>query len=99
MQYVKTLSIIILAFFLIVFGVNNTQPYVLSFLDYHLVFAPPLWVLIMTFFFAGMIPLFLASLTERYAHSRRMKEMHQKIDELNRKQRVMDEKIASEESE
>ncbi len=94
----KSLSIILLTFLLIIFGINNTQHYVLSFLDYQLMFSFPLWALIMVFFFAGMVPLFLTGISERVAYNKRMREMNRRIEELSKKKSATGEETAGEDS-
>ena len=71
-------------FFIVIFGISNTQPFVLYFLDYRLVFAVNLWILLMIFFFTGMIPIAITNLSERLTFRRRMRVLNKKIKQVEK---------------
>jgi len=84
MHYIKTLIIIIVLFLLIIFGVNNTQGFVLSFLDYKLIIPVEMWLLLMIFFFAGMIPIFIIGLPEKSATYKQLRALNKKIKQIEK---------------
>jgi uncharacterized membrane protein YciS (DUF1049 family) len=84
MQYIKTLIIIIVLFLLIIFGINNTQGFVLSFLDYKLIIPVEMWLLLMIFFFAGMIPIFIIGLPEKSAAYKQLRALNKKIKQIEK---------------
>ncbi|MCD6569898.1 MAG: LapA family protein [Deltaproteobacteria bacterium] len=92
MQYIKTLMIIIVLFSLIIFGVSNTQSFVLSFLDYELIIPVEMWLLLMMFFFAGMIPIFIIGLPEKSATYKQLKALNKKIKQIENDLASIDQK-------
>ena len=83
MPYIKTLIIILIVSAFVLFGVYNTQNFVLSFLSYRLIWPLPLWLIIMLCFFVGIIPIFIIGMPEKLNHFitiRKIKSRQSKIE-------------------
>jgi uncharacterized integral membrane protein len=79
MHYLKTAFVIFLLFFVIIFCVHNIDSFNLSFLGYHLVVPMQLWMLMLIFFIAGMIPIFLVEFPRLVAHYKKMHSLKAQI--------------------
>ena len=76
MRYLKITFVIFMLFVVIIFCVNNTQPFHLSFWGYRLMVGFQLWMLLLIFFIGGMVPIFVMELprsVSRYARVRSLK--------------------------
>jgi uncharacterized integral membrane protein len=90
MPYIKTLLIIVVMAFLVVGGVANTQVYTLTFLDWVLNRALPLWLLILVAFLAGMVPIFIVGLPEKLAAFNRLRAVRARQRELEKQLRGLE---------
>lgn len=78
----KTLISIGILFVLITFCVNNTEAHLLEFMGYRLHYPIQLWVLMLVFFFAGMIPVIFYGMPRKAAHRKRMRSFKNKIRKM-----------------
>ena len=84
MPYIKTLLLIAVMAVLVVGGVANTQPYTLSFLQWELTRTPPLWLLVLAAFVAGMIPIFIVGLPQKASDFNRMRALNLKRRQIEK---------------
>ncbi len=82
MKYIKILIILVLLMSLIIFGVNNTRTFELSFLGYCIAKPLALWSLLTIFFFAGMLTIFLIGLPDKISNRMQIKALEKKISEI-----------------
>lgn len=90
MPYIKTMLVIVVLLALVVFGVHNTHPFVLSFLQWQLIWPMPLWVLLLIAFFAGMVPIFIVSLPDKTAYFTRMRSLKIRQRHLEKELKAID---------
>ncbi|MBN1635330.1 MAG: LapA family protein [Deltaproteobacteria bacterium] len=90
MQYIKMLIIIVIMIVLIIFGISNTQEYVLSFLNYQLMTPLQMWILLIVFFVAGMIPIFFIGLPEKAAFFRTTRSLRGRIRTIEKELESLD---------
>ncbi|MEN6472952.1 MAG: LapA family protein [Syntrophaceae bacterium] len=90
MPYIKTLLLIAILAVLVVGGVANTQAYTLSFLQWQLSRALPLWLLVLAAFGAGMIPIFIVGLPQKTADFTRMRALNLKRRQLEKQLKDLD---------
>lgn len=90
MPYIKTMLVIVVLLALVVFGVHNTHPFVLSFLQWQLIWPLPLWMLLLIAFFAGMVPIFIVSLPDKTAYFTRMRSLRIRQRHLEKELKAID---------
>lgn len=95
MPYLKTLLLIAVMAFLIVGGVANTHSYTLSFLQWELDRALPLWLLLAAAFVAGMVPIFIVGLPQKTADFTRMRALNLKRRQLDKQLKDLDREMTS----
>lgn len=79
MRYTRIIFTLVMLLVVITFCVNNTQAFTLSFLDYRLDVPLQLWMLILIFFVAGMVPILVLELPRQAAHFLRMRTIKSRI--------------------
>jgi uncharacterized integral membrane protein len=84
MRYLKTAFVILLLFIIIIFCVHNTDSFNLSFLGYHLIMPLQLWMLLLIFFIAGMMPIFLMEFPRMVLHYKKMHSLKTKIAQMEK---------------
>jgi uncharacterized integral membrane protein len=82
MHHVRTAFVIFILFIVIIFCVNNSESYSLSFVGYHLAVRLQLWMLMVAFFIAGMVPILLSELPRTVAHFSRMRSLKAQIRKM-----------------
>jgi len=95
MPYIKTLLLIAVMAVLIVGGVANTQPYTLSFLQWQLDRALPLWLLLAAALVAGMVPIFIAGLPQKASDFTRMRALNLKRRQLEKQLKDLDREMSA----
>ena len=90
MQYIKMLAILVIMIVLIIFGISNTQEYVLSFLNFQLITPLQMWILLIVFFVAGMIPIFFIGLPEKTAFLSTMRSLRGRIRTIEKELESLD---------
>jgi uncharacterized integral membrane protein len=88
MRYVNIVVTTLFLLFVITFCVNNTQEFSLSFLGYRLTVELQLWMLMVMFFVAGMVPVVVSELpaaTERFMKIRSLKARIRGLEEQLRR--------------
>ena len=95
MQYMKTLLVLVVILAVVVFGINNTQSFALSFMSFQLIWQTPLWVLLMAAFFAGMVPIFIVSLPEKTAYFNRVRSLRIRQRRLEKELRAIDRRASA----
>ena len=84
MRYLKTAFVIFMLFFVIIFCVHNIDSFSLTFLGYHLVVPMQLWMLMLTFFIAGMVPIFLVEFPRMVTHFKKMHSLKVQIAQMEK---------------
>jgi uncharacterized integral membrane protein len=82
MHYLKTAFIIFILFIVIIFCVNNSESFSLSFVGYHLTFRLQLWMLMVIFFIAGMVPILLSELPSSVSRFKRVRSLKAQIRKM-----------------
>jgi len=82
MRYLSIVLSLLFLLAIITFCVNNTQEFTLSFLGYRLVVPLQLWVLMVTFFVAGMVPIVMVEIPVQIARFFRRRAVKARIREL-----------------
>ena len=88
MRYVNIVVTILFLLFVITFCVNNTQEFSLSFFGYRLTIELQLWMLMVIFFVAGMVPVVVSEIpdrTERFMKIRALKTRIRDLEEQLRR--------------
>jgi len=84
MRYLKTVFVILLLFFVIIFCVHNTDSFNLSFLGYRLIMPLQLWMLLLIFFVFGMVPIFLMEFPRIVLHFKKMHSLKTQISQMEK---------------
>jgi uncharacterized integral membrane protein len=84
MRYLKTVFVILLLFFIIIFCVHNTDSFNLSFLGYRLIMPLQLWVLLLLFFIFGMVPILLMKFPGMVLHFKKMHSLKTQIARMEK---------------
>ncbi|MDT8272265.1 MAG: LapA family protein [Desulfomonilia bacterium] len=82
MHAFKTAVFLGLLFALITLCIHNTDVYLVSFMTYRFPFPVQLWVLLLVFFFAGMLPVVFYRIPGNAAHRKRMRFLRNKIAQM-----------------
>jgi uncharacterized integral membrane protein len=82
MRYVNIVATILFLLFVITFCVNNTQGFSLSFFGYRLMGELQLWMLMVIFFAAGMVPIIVSELPGRAERFMRIRALKARIRDL-----------------
>lgn len=82
MRYLKTAFVILLLFVVIIFCVHNKDLFSLSFQGFPPMISLPLWLLMLIFFTAGMVPIFLVEISRLVGHYKKMKSLKTRIAEM-----------------
>jgi uncharacterized integral membrane protein len=82
MRYLKAAFVIFMLFFVIIFCIHNTDRFSLSFLGYHLMVTLQLWMLLVIFFIAGMVPIFLMEFSRMVMHYRKMRSLRAQLSQM-----------------
>ncbi|HPS94331.1 MAG TPA: LapA family protein [Deltaproteobacteria bacterium] len=84
MRYLKIVFVIVMLLVVIIFCVQNTESYVLSFAGYRLAVPLQMWVLLAIFFVAGMVPILVLELPRAVTHYRRMRPLKAQISSMEK---------------
>lgn len=88
MRYLNIVFTIIMLLVVITFCVHNTQEFTLTFLGYRFMMPLQLWMLMVVFFVAGMIPIMAVELPLQTSHYLKMRSLRAQIsrteDEMRR---------------
>ena len=82
MHYLKTAFIIFILFIVIIFCVNNSESFSLSFAGYHLAVRLQLWMFMVIFFIAGMVPILLSELPRSVSRFKRVRSLKAQIRKM-----------------
>ena len=82
MRYLNTVFSMLFLLANIVFCVNNIQEFTLTFLGYRLVVPLQLWVLMVAFFMAGMVPILMVEIPVQAARFLKRRTIKAQIREL-----------------
>ncbi len=84
MRYLKTVFVILLLFFIIIFCVHNTGSFDLSFIGYRLIVPLQLWMLLLIFFIFGMVPIFLMEFPRMVLHFKKMRSLKARVARMEK---------------
>ncbi|HPI91628.1 MAG TPA: LapA family protein [Deltaproteobacteria bacterium] len=83
MRYLNTVLSILVLLAIITFCVHNTQEFTLNFLGYQLLIPLQLWVLMVVFFIAGMVPILVVEIPVQAARFMRIRALKVRIRDLD----------------